>query len=401
MMAEVLSKSHLGRNNGYTYGHCTPHHGFVTAGSTSYISLAATNCTFVGKKAKQWRQWPHADPAWMIAGCARGLTHRFENYTFAYLDSVMDLVGKGSASIWIYDDLPGHSQRELLKRWAARSHLEPTLILADPEPNSTTSTPWLLAHDKVAQGKESRLSRLALCRDVLLVEALKHLPTSGYLVSLDWDCDLPQARTLYQWMKAAHNLQSQFGALVSSNYGGHRDMWALRSQRLFMDYDCFWDAKTMITRGNCWKHTIWVHHEAPVFEIEGGFNGAVIYAARSIRQRKATDCRHATSSYAAQHNSSTGGKPVCEHVPLQQCLRNHGFRIALTPWMTTACNGGSFLHSTASHAVAKVMLPNGTVLVTNRLRTKSLLKTYKFRMPIPRSLHGDNKPILPYEPSTR
>ena len=45
-----------------------------------------------------------------------------------------------------------------------------------------------------------------------------------------------------------------FGVITSNNAGAYRDMWALRSARLGMDYDCFWDFARM--KKNAWVQAL-------------------------------------------------------------------------------------------------------------------------------------------------
>ena len=74
-----------------------------------------------------------------------------------------------------------------------------------------------------------------------------------------------------------------FGAVSANNLGPYRDMWALRSARLGMDYDCFWDFGRMRARawapvlegagGSCKTYRITVHAAAPPVPVESAFNG--------------------------------------------------------------------------------------------------------------------------------
>ena len=98
---------------------------------------------------------------------------------------------------------------------------------------------------------DSRLARLALCRNVLMVEATRKLAPTGVFISADMDCMLPELPTL---LLAASFLNGQavvptatsgpyFDVVTANNYGyrhkaarTYRDRWALRSEGI--DYDC-------------------------------------------------------------------------------------------------------------------------------------------------------------------
>ena len=134
-----------------------------------------------------------------------------------------------------------------------------------------------------------------------------------------------------KWLRLLHgvsNASSSFGVLVSSNPGAYRDMWGLRSTRLGMAYDCFWDFEQMKSQGNCKNYRLHVHPSLSPFDIEAGFDGAAAYSAKALRQ--AAEC---------QHRNESDGHIVSEHVPFQDCLRRHGVRVGLAPWFLTSCAG--------------------------------------------------------------
>ena len=126
-----------------------------------------------------------------------------------------------------------------------------------------------------------RLGRIALCRNVLIGEALSRLPDEGLLVTLDLDCMVDVASILAllpSMMPHAGHAAAQGLAridngeadssgpawdLLTGNSNPYRDLWALRSRRLGVDYDCWQDEKTMLFRGSCLRYRITIAHRGP------------------------------------------------------------------------------------------------------------------------------------------
>ena len=102
-------------------------------------------------------------------------------YLQAHPDSAMALNLKACNQFRLYDGKAAEAEgtRALLRGWAARNrHVR--VVLAQP----LRYPAW------------SRTQRLALCRNVLLGEALATLPPSGVLVQFDLDCQVPAPATL-------------------------------------------------------------------------------------------------------------------------------------------------------------------------------------------------------------
>ena len=273
----------------------------------------------------------------MVGGCARHISDRMGNTTAPMLDELRASIGAKSV-VYVFDDDPADRQRSTLLAWAARSRFV-RLILAD-------------------DFGADRIERLMLCRNTLVQEARMHLPRGGVFVMLDLDCRFPKVSKVdwSSWLRLLQGVGGQnatsvlkFGVLTSNNPGAYRDMWALRSKRLGMAYDCFWDFAQMKESGNCKSYRLHVHPTLSPFAIEAGFNGAAAYSAIALRQ--AADC---------QHRNESDGHVVSEHVPFQQCLRQRGVRVGLAPWFFTSCAGWK----TKESSKRLFLLPNGTLALS-------------------------------------
>ena len=304
-------------------GVCTNSSGWQARG-------AGPSCTFVGAQPA-WRQDRPAGSAILVAGCARHLAGRLSNVTIPMLSTLHISLGSNSA-VYVFDDDPLDQQRNVLQAWAARSSFVRLILTNEPT-------------------GDDRIQRLALCRNILVQEARKHVPDDGVFLMLDLDCRFPRVTGVEwqtSWLRLLHgvNSTSTFGVLASSNPGAYRDMWALRSTHLGMSYDCFWDFDQMKQRGNCKAYRLHVHPSLSPFDIEAGFDGAAAYSAAALR--RAADC---------QHSNQSDGHVVSEHVPFQQCVRGRGVRVGLAPWFFASCAGWK----TKERSKRLFLLPNGTL----------------------------------------
>ncbi len=198
-----------------------------------------------------------------------------------------------------------------------------------------------------------RIQRLVLCRNVLLAETKAILARSkrgGLNLQLDMDC------TYTPLLLVGALRRTGYGVLTSNNDGAYRDMWALRSRTLRMNYDCFWDFEQMRRHGNCKHHRIHVSPIAPPFAVDAAFNGAAIYTSNALLERGAPLCRYANET----RDPDTGKTHVsCEHVPFQRCLSRQGVRIGLSPSLRVHCG----VWRTVRHAKRTFYLPNGSVKI--------------------------------------
>lgn len=196
-------------------GVCTSQSGWQTRG-------AGPSCTFCWRAATTVAAWPffRAEPA-----CGRA--DNLRNLTIPTLHQLHDTY-RQDAAVYVFDDDPLDRQRSMLRKWAHRRRYV-RLILANEYTGS------------------ERIQRLVVCRNTLVHEARQVLAARGVFLMLDLDCRFPMlvgGEWHSKWLRLLHgvsNASSSFGVLVSSNPGAYRDMWALRSTRLGMAYDCFWD----------------------------------------------------------------------------------------------------------------------------------------------------------------
>ena len=306
----------------------------------------------------------------MIGGCARHIASKLGNTTIPMLNALHDQLGKHTA-IYIFDDDPSDKQRPVLLAWAAQKEFV-HLILADDFGND-------------------RIERLMLCRNVLVQQARDHLTDNGVFIMLDLDCRFPKVtgsdwHSWLQLLQAARcdgndgasfgmngtssRCTSRFDVLASNNPGAYRDMWALRSERLGMAYDCFWDFEQMKTSGNCKSYRLHVHPRLAPFAIEAGFNGLAAYSAAALR--RASECRHSNTS---------DGHVVSEHVPFQRCLWKHAVSIGLAPWFFTSCAGWK----TKESSKRLFLLPNSSLALAGY----SARQEKTFRAQAKKELGGD------------
>jgi hypothetical protein len=123
----------------------------------------------------------------LFGSCAKNVRKKLEGHSMALLEGLGTALAAESvrSSVLIFEDeqlgkaAEAEGTRALLRGWAARNrHVR--VVLAQP----LRYPAW------------SRTQRLALCRNVLLGEALATLPPSGVLVQFDLDCQVPAPTTL-------------------------------------------------------------------------------------------------------------------------------------------------------------------------------------------------------------
>ena len=305
-----------------------------------------TNCTIVSGR----RPGSNAAVGLALVGCARRIAGALSNRTVPYMDRLLQ-GANDTTMVIIYHDAPSGDEATVavLRAWAERER-RVRLILSD------------------VADRGDRISRLALCRNVLLADALSHLRPNGALAQFDLDCEFGSEETLLttvgeirhaasrtrngsklgggllgppQHLRRRFNSSSSgataadgrrkgggggkngtgaghgphahrhhnhphvqhnasaFDVVTTNNEGAYRDMWALRSSTLGMDYDCFWDFGRMKSRGNCKRHRMFVSPTAAPFAVEAAFNGLAIYSAAALRGvGGAAACRYANPSAA-------------------------------------------------------------------------------------------------------
>lgn len=344
-----------------TPGYCTQD-GFFTGTATV---AAVSNCTLIGKARERANSRSRGDPPLVVTGCARGIAAALANHTIPYLDALLAAapVHRLAASVLVFHDDPtDNATLAALREWASRE-VRVQVILSD------------------MGNRGERIQRLTLCRNVLLGEAAHRLQSvdDGFVAQLDLDCRHGQPEALlFAVGKLRHKAMqgglsgmsvegglsgAPFGVITANNVGAYRDMWALRSSALGMNYDCFWDFKQMRLHGNCKKHRLFVHPRASPFAIEAGFNGMAIQTRASLLAPRVAACRYTNESLDLDTH-----KPhvVSEHVPYQQCLVRHGVSVGLDPGLLTYCHDWNTRHD----AKRAYYLSNGTLLRLHSRHTK-------------------------------
>jgi hypothetical protein len=316
-----------------------------------------SNCTLVGSRAPGGGSAlanRAGMPPLVVGGCARGIAKALTNHSIPYLDGLL-LAARAHrlfATVVIFHDDPNdNATLGVLRSWAQRQR-RVQLVLSD------------------SGSRGERIQRLTLCRNVLLAEATSRLRlvSGGYFAQLDLDCRHGEPWALLravERMREAAALVSEiggadrspkYGVITANNLGAYRDMWALRSPTLLMDYDCFWDFRRMRSSGNCKKHRIFINPSATPFAVDAAFNGLAIYSASTLLDAAPALCRYANETHDADDRRRI--HVVSEHVPYQMCLREQGVRIAIAPELLTYCHDWMTRHD----AKRTYYLRNGTVV---------------------------------------
>ena len=290
------------------------------------------NCTYVGTRGLL-RDKPGA---LLFTMCARNVEGVLRNRFAPQLDALLELQPAAAALVF-HDGTNDSSTRSALVKWASRN-ARVRLILAD----------------EVERGVAWKMRRLTMCRNTLLGEADATQPKDSYIASVDIDCDHRNFDLLMEQYRTMRALGSRYyDVATTNNPGPYRDMWALRSERLNTNYDCFYDESEIKRHdrtdgGHCKMKKIVLHRDAPPFEVNAAFNGATVYRMGSIHSKGAGKCR----AFHHEHQHW-----CVEHVPYQLCLRRHGVTIAIVPRFVTFCHWWM----TNKQAHRWYMLPNGNM----------------------------------------
>lgn len=277
------------------------------------------NCTFVGKRS--WR-----GSALLVGSCARNVRRSLERYAQAQVTSLLSaaaVLGGGGVLVFEDEQRSGDPDgtRAALREWAARDR-RVRLLLAQP----------------LLYPRWSRTQRLALCRNMLAHEAAR-LPERGVYVSIDLDCRTPAAAEVVGVLTsmlpalagevATAVTRREWDVLTANTRppAYYYDRWALRSQALTLDYDCWFNTTQRRQRGACPDYAITLDPEAPPLSVDSAFNGLGLYRASAMRRALAADCR-----YRGTKNSY-----MCEHVPFHLCMRAASLSIGVLPALTVEC----------------------------------------------------------------
>ena len=298
-----------------------------------------------------------------------------------------------SALVW--EDGSKDATRMLLRAWA----------------DSNPRVRLLLATGTWPGGAVGRLARLGFCRNVLLAETLKgaaaslsttagsnrprqgsgtnrsrllhaqgaiSLPRTARVgrhtervaetrehvtIVLDFDCP---ARLEWPQLARAVGIVTQrshgWDVLTANSLPSYYDLFALRSERLGIEYNCLESSPTVFARGLCIEYEVVLDPQAGIIQVDSAFNGMAIY--------------HTASLLAAQCNYGGALIRICEHVGFHLCLRRKGLRIGIAPFLVDGCGG--------EHAHPEWPKVNHLALYANGTLTSSLQHT-----PHPMSLLGE------------
>ena len=309
----------------------------------------------------------------LFAGCARNVARQLPD-TAEHIDALGQSFAEHRVLIW--EDGSSDGTRLLLRNWTARNSRVRVLFGEPP------ATRWRTF---------SRPTRIAFCRNILLVESLRFMgrrpaeavrtiaavprpvPAPQMLVMIDLDCPpLLQPSALAgsvqrmlagtavppplqpRWQqRGAHGVPPPpaagpvWHALFGNSVPRYYDLWALRSAALGLDYDCLEDKTQVEAHGFCFVYGIELDPRAPPVPVDSAFNGVAVYSMSALR--------HAGCSYELSSKLAT-----CEHVGFHMCLRRRGLRLGIDPSLVQGC-GAEHAHAAYPRSKHVSAHPNGTI----------------------------------------
>ena len=287
-------------------GRCTKNGFRAHGGATS-----APNCTFLG--SRHWRPPASAQvPSLIVGACAKDVRAPLEAHSIAWLEGLGRLFARDAFGVFVYWDDNGDADgtRGVLRAWAQRNR-QVHVVLAPP----------------LRAPEYYRTQRLALCRNVLLGEAVARLPAHGTMAFYDLDCKVASYEPLLTAARLlAESPRPVWDVLTANSPGPYYDQWALRSSLLGLDYDCQFDHRVK-TRASCKDVAIQIDPAASPFGVRSAFNGLAVYRVGALQARNASGCRFLGSRMSRN----------CEHVPFTTCLRDAGLRVGVLPSMVADC----------------------------------------------------------------
>ncbi len=284
----------------------------------------------------------------LFAGCARNAAG-----SIPAMSGHIDELGRMHADyrVLVWEDGSTDHTRTALAHWAASNPRVRLLFGDSPTWKGLNVLP--------------RPARIAFCRNVLLSEAVR-APlardsgafNAGVLVQLDLDCP-PRMEPLalvealqhmaFMWPPRVSEDRSRrrWHVLTGNSLPSYYDLWALRSSKLGIDYDCLRNQTAIARSGICFSYDIRLEPAAPLLPVDSAFNGVGAYSLEAVR---ASGCRYETNSFLR----------TCEHVGFHACLRRHGLKIGIAPMLVQGC-GGEHEHSEHSKTRHVLWNANGTV----------------------------------------
>lgn len=329
-------------------GQCT-HKGFEYA---RVEHAGALNCTFVGSRT--WRAPESTQvPSLVVGACARNVRAALHEHSIAWIERLGRFFAHDAFGVFVYWDDNGDADgtRRVLRRWAERNR-QVHLVLAP-----SLRPPVFY-----------RTQRLALCRNVLLAEAVARLPAHGTMVIYDLDCRVASHDSLLAAASLLNAASSPtWHALTANSHDFYYDQWALRSSLLGLHYDCHFDALAK-TRASCRDIAIRIDSKADPFGVSSAFNGLAVYRIGALQASSAIGCR-----FVGSHKSRN-----CEHVPLMKCLRSAGMNIGVMPSMIADCGTPPLRDSPAKVKVRTHVFANSSV---HREETRHRMPLYHKSIP--------------------
>ena len=260
------------------------------------------------------------------------------------LEELGQQVAERGIMVYYEDGFLRGEARETLNSWfASRKHTQ--AFFAEP-----------------IRALSSRTERLALCKNMLVQEAIKVSGAASsalatYFVSIDLDCPHRLDRILPGFRAALGAMaHGRYHVLSANSLPVYYDLWSLRSKELLVDYDCFVgdacelsvrsppDARCSRTnrtalvgwrnrscscpagdrevqnRGACFQYEVRIHPGAEIFDVQAADNGISIYTLAALR----SPCKF-------------DGGMHRELVPFQRCVLSLGMRIGIVPSLVSGC----------------------------------------------------------------
>ena len=327
-----------------------------SAGWSPLPTVAGYNCSFHGVLLNRRVHRVASGPGTgrtrvLVSGCARKLG---------------SLLGPGGAVPQMVDKVLGSVAHSGALLYADGATLDDSFAKLQSWSEQDPRVRSVLALEEPS----GRLGRIALCRNTILGEAVNRLPGDGLLVTVDLDCQVsvPSIVALLPQLWSPHEA-SQWD-MLTANSEPYRDLWALRSSRLGVDYDCWQDSKTMAFRGSCLRYRISVDSTAPIIPVRSAFNGASVLRMAAMHEHNATHCRYPAPERTALDHNDSSHRAVCEHAVLNGCLHERGVRIGIAPALQTNCPCGAFCGELQRYFYRVQVFANGTLMVRDHRKRR-------------------------------
>jgi len=230
----------------------------------------------------------------IITGCARNISQFWES-TENSLQIIFDALE--NYKCWIIESNSSDNTLDLLQKWAAKDSRRNVVSLG-----------WLT--------EPSRPKRIGICRNKYMELAEAFFSEFGEIMMLDLDDSLNIDLNFKEQLDTRFS-RTDWDGLGSNRHGKYYDIWALRSNFLGIDYDC-WEmvAKAkknpiMTSSGIKYLNSEYIYvdnnqriipENSDWIPVESAFGGLAIYKTASIKGRR----------YIGE---------TCEHVSFNQGLK--------------------------------------------------------------------------------